>query len=112
MDKRKLELEEGSQKDYGGPEGGYGSLKSVSGILVRERVPAKAGRALTQQNKPQGYMCVSCAWAKPARPHPAEFCENGAKATAWEITAKRTGKSKPGAFKIKFTKIKTKAPVA
>jgi molybdopterin-dependent oxidoreductase alpha subunit len=90
MDKSKLELEEGSQKEYGGPEGGYGSLRSVSEILLRERVPAKASHALALQNKPQGFMCVSCAWAKPARPHPAEFCENGAKATAWEITAKRT----------------------
>jgi molybdopterin-dependent oxidoreductase alpha subunit len=33
-------------------------------------------------------MCVSCSWAKPAKPHPFEFCENGAKATAWEITKK------------------------
>ena len=90
MHKEKLELEEGSQAEYTGPEGGYGSLKSVSSILLRERVPAKAGRALAVQNKPQGYMCVSCAWAKPAKPHPAEFCENGAKATAWELTAKRT----------------------
>ncbi len=35
-------------------------------------------------------MCVSCAWAKPAKPHPFEYCENGAKATAWEITTGRT----------------------
>ncbi len=89
MDRPTLELEEGSQQDYDGPEGGYGSLGSVGGILLRERVPAKAGRALLTQNKPKGYMCVSCAWAKPAKPHPAEFCENGAKAAAWEITAKR-----------------------
>jgi molybdopterin-dependent oxidoreductase alpha subunit len=34
-------------------------------------------------------MCVSCAWAKPAQPHPLEFCENGAKATAWETTSRR-----------------------
>jgi molybdopterin-dependent oxidoreductase alpha subunit len=32
---------------------------------------------------------VSCAWAKPAHPHPFEFCENGAKATAWELTNRR-----------------------
>src|SRR6185312_12504895 len=44
---------------------------------------------LLHQNKPDGYACVSCAWAKPAKPHPFEFCENGAKATAWELTSKR-----------------------
>ena len=38
-------------------------------------------------------MCVSCAWAKPAKAHPLEFCENGAKATAWEITDRRADKS-------------------
>ena len=43
---------------------------------------------LLKQNKPNGFMCVSCSWAKPAKPHPFEFCENGAKATAWEITGK------------------------
>lgn len=90
MSRTTLELEEGSQVDYTGPEGGYGSLKSVSSILLRERVPVKAGNALTLQNKPKGFMCVSCAWAKPSKPHPAEFCENGAKATAWEVTSKRT----------------------
>jgi molybdopterin-dependent oxidoreductase alpha subunit len=42
-----------------------------------------------KQNKPEGFMCVSCAWAKPADPRIFEFCENGAKATTWEITHKR-----------------------
>ena len=86
---QKVRLQEGSRKEYTGPSGGYGSLKSVTEILVRERIPAKGARALVEQNKPRGFMCVSCAWAKPAKPHPAEFCENGAKATAWEITDKK-----------------------
>jgi molybdopterin-dependent oxidoreductase alpha subunit len=34
-------------------------------------------------------MCSSCAWAKPPVPHPAEFCESGAKATIWDLTSKR-----------------------
>src|SRR5262249_7844412 len=42
-------------------------------------------------NKPKGFACVSCSWAKPAKPHPFEFCEEGAKATAWEITSRRCG---------------------
>ncbi|OLP57927.1 formate dehydrogenase [Xaviernesmea oryzae] len=72
-----------------GPAGGWGSARSVSEIVLREHVPVSAARLLTHQNKAEGYMCVSCAWAKPAKPHPLEFCENGAKATAWEITGRR-----------------------
>jgi molybdopterin-dependent oxidoreductase alpha subunit len=74
-----------------GPAGGWGSAKSVTEILLREHIPASGASLLTHQNKPDGYMCVSCAWAKPAKTHPLEFCENGAKATAWEVTEKRVG---------------------
>ncbi|MBW6425404.1 FdhF/YdeP family oxidoreductase [Rhizobium sp. XQZ8] len=72
-----------------GPAGGWGSAKSVSEVLIREHVPLSGAALLAQQNKPEGYMCVSCAWAKPAKTHPLEFCENGAKATAWEVTSRR-----------------------
>jgi molybdopterin-dependent oxidoreductase alpha subunit len=75
---------------YEGPAGGWGSLRSVGRILVKEHIAAKGGAVLMQQNKPEGYMCVSCAWAKPAKPLAFEYCENGAKATAWDITDKRT----------------------
>jgi molybdopterin-dependent oxidoreductase alpha subunit len=61
----------------------------VTEILLREHVAVNGSALLSQQNKPDGYMCVSCAWAKPAKTHPLEFCENGAKATAWEVTSKR-----------------------
>lgn len=70
---------------YRGPVGGWGSLKSVTRILARQGAH-RAGPPLRLQNKPEGFACVSCAWAKPAAPHPFEFCENGAKATAWELT--------------------------
>jgi len=73
-------------KPYKGPAGGYGSLRSVTEIVTREGADP---RVLEHQNKPDGFMCVSCAWGKPAQPHPAEFCENGAKATAWELTKRR-----------------------
>lgn len=69
--------------------GGWGSLKAVADILTKEKVALKDSGLLIHQNKPDGYMCVGCAWAKPARPHLAEFCESGAKATAWDITKKR-----------------------
>lgn len=77
---------------YSGPVGGWGSLRSVSALLYRQKVPLKDDLALWKQNKPQGFMCVSCAWAKPRNYHPFEFCENGAKATAWEITSERAGR--------------------
>jgi molybdopterin-dependent oxidoreductase alpha subunit len=72
-----------------GPAGGWGSAKSLANILLRTGVPFGGSLLLTHQNKPDGFACVSCAWAKPARPRPFEYCENGAKATAWEITSAR-----------------------
>jgi len=80
-------------RPYKGPAGGYGSARSVAEILLREGIPVEGTELLFKQNKPDGYMCVSCAWGKPAEPHPVEVCENGVKATAWEVTRKRVGKS-------------------
>jgi molybdopterin-dependent oxidoreductase alpha subunit len=71
------------------PAGGWGSVKSLGSILRREHVIVEGAGVLIHQNKPDGFACVSCAWGKPAEPHPFEFCENGAKATAWELTARR-----------------------
>jgi molybdopterin-dependent oxidoreductase alpha subunit len=78
-----------SYKPYQHASGGWGSARSLGNILTGEGVLASGGLALTRQNKPDGFQCVSCAWVKPAQPLPFEFCENGAKATAWEITAHR-----------------------
>ncbi|MBV9563468.1 MAG: FdhF/YdeP family oxidoreductase [Bradyrhizobium sp.] len=73
---------------YDAPAGGWGSLNAVVHILTQEEVAILGSGILLKQNKPGGFMCVSCSWAKPAKPHPFEFCENGAKATAWEVTSK------------------------
>ena len=71
---------------YSGPAGGQGSLKSVAEILAREGTLIESGALMLKQNKTHGFVCVSCAWAKPKKPHTFEYCENGAKATAWELT--------------------------
>ncbi|WP_225773900.1 FdhF/YdeP family oxidoreductase [Pseudomonas sp. Marseille-Q5115] len=76
-------------KPYTHAAGGWGSAQSVAAILLREKALGKGPAALLKQNKPDGFACVSCAWAKPGKPHPLEFCENGAKATAWELTSLR-----------------------
>lgn len=69
--------------------GGWGSLKAVTTYLVQKGVTVAGTAALMKQNKADGFMCVSCAWAKPRQPHAAEFGENGAKAAAWKMTSKR-----------------------
>jgi molybdopterin-dependent oxidoreductase alpha subunit len=75
---------------YGGSEGGWGSMRGIAEIAWREKPTPGALDTLRRQNKVEGFMCVSCAWGKPAKPHAAEFCENGAKATLWELTSRRT----------------------
>lgn len=72
-----------------GPAGGWGSLKSIARIYGEAWPTPAAVEALARQNKPGGFMCVSCAWPKPVNYHPFEFCENGAKATLWDLTNAR-----------------------
>src|SRR3984885_2119221 len=73
------------------------SAVGVPGVAVSMRYalsemgPARSLRTLLRVNQAEGFDCPSCAWGDPAvkdRSH-AEFCENGAKAVAWEATRKR-----------------------
>jgi len=75
--------------EYPFTSGGWGSLKAVTQIVRQEKLSLANNAVLLKQNKPDGFMCVSCSWAKPADPHTFEFCESGAKATAWDLTARR-----------------------
>ena len=74
---------------YEGAEGGWGSVRGLIETVWRERPTPAAIETLQRQNKVKGFMCVSCAWGKPAHPHVFEYCENGAKATFWELTTRR-----------------------
>ena len=69
--------------------GGWGSLKGIASVMFRERANPAVLETLSRQNKAGGHMCTSCAWGKPAHPHVFEFCENGAKATLWDLTSDR-----------------------
>jgi len=75
--------------NYTSPAGGWGSMKGMAKVVPKESLGPDVLDTLRRQNKPEGFMCVSCAWGKPDKPHIAEFCENGAKATAWELTRER-----------------------
>ncbi|MBB5357068.1 molybdopterin-dependent oxidoreductase alpha subunit [Rhodanobacter sp. ANJX3] len=71
------------------PAGGWGSLKGIGSVFLRELPSPTIVQTLLRQNKTEGFMCSSCAWGKPAHPHKFEFCENGAKSTIWELTKNR-----------------------
>ena len=74
-------------KPYWGPVGGWGSARAVGEILLREGRPVEGPLTLGTKTSHPGFACVSCSYAKPGEPKFLEFCENGAKATAWEITS-------------------------
>ena len=51
----------------------------------------RGARALMAMNQPDGFDCPGCAWPEPPPAERAtiEFCENGAKALAWEADRAR-----------------------
>ncbi len=56
---------------------------------LEEMGPKRSLQTLLKMNHVDGFDCPSCAWPDPDRRKAAEFCENGAKAVAWEATRKR-----------------------
>ncbi|NLU81812.1 FdhF/YdeP family oxidoreductase [Rhodococcus sp. HNM0569] len=58
---------------------------------LRQMGLVRTGETLLELNKAEGFDCMSCAWPDPdpGHRHPAEFCENGAKAVAEEATTAR-----------------------
>jgi molybdopterin-dependent oxidoreductase alpha subunit len=76
-------------RPYHHPAGGWGALKAVSEHLLEQHIPIKGAATLGCMNQPQGFDCPGCAWPEPKHTSTFEFCENGAKAVAWEATSKR-----------------------
>jgi anaerobic selenocysteine-containing dehydrogenase len=76
-------------QDYHEPGGGWGALKALARALKEQQLLPKAIPTLLKQNQPDGFDCPGCAWPDPEHTSAFQFCENGAKAVAWESTAKR-----------------------
>jgi hypothetical protein len=74
---------------YHQPAGGWGALKATGESLVEQDAVLKGAETLLRMNQPEGFDCPGCAWPDPKHTSSFEFCENGAKAVAWESTAKR-----------------------
>ncbi|WP_328531458.1 FdhF/YdeP family oxidoreductase [Nocardioides sp. NBC_00368] len=60
---------------------------------LREMGPRRSLQTLLKVNQVGGFDCPSCAWPDPDHRKAAEFCENGAKAVAWEATRKRVDRA-------------------
>src|SRR5258708_5786142 len=69
--------------------GGWGALHATAKALREQSALLKGGKSLLSMNQPDGFDCPGCAWPDPKHTSSFEFCENGAKAVAWETTGKR-----------------------
>ena len=76
-------------EDFDGPAGGWSALGSVARALKDQMAVGRETAALRKVNQPAGFDCPGCAWPDPKHTSSFEFCENGAKAVAWEATGKR-----------------------
>ena len=69
---------------------GIGGVLASFRHALTEMGVRRSLKTLTSINQKNGFDCQSCAWPDPdGERHVAEFCENGAKATAWEATTRR-----------------------
>ncbi|MBB4615667.1 FdhF/YdeP family oxidoreductase [Novosphingobium taihuense] len=89
MPSRMTPTDEAAAIDVPEPAGGWGSLKGIASIELSQAAGPGVLETLAHLNKPDGTACTSCAWIKPPTPAALEFCENGAKATLWDLTSAR-----------------------
>ncbi len=85
-DESHLRVGKPKTKAAGGPAVAVSMKRSLENMGI-----VRTGETLLELNKVGGYDCMSCAWPdpEPGHRHPAEFCENGAKAVANEATLRR-----------------------
>ncbi len=74
---------------YTHPAGGWGAAAATAKVLLEQSVLTTGSRALLSMNQPGGFKCPSCAFPDPECRKTLEFCENGAKALAFEATKHR-----------------------
>ena len=72
--------------------GGLPSVRSTLARLIESKKVKDNVRNLLRVNQDKGFDCPGCAWGDSAE-GTFQFCENGAKAIAWESTHKRIGRA-------------------
>ncbi len=78
-----------SIRPYHAAAGGWGALLATGKALAEQSVMVSGAETLLRMNQPEGFDCPGCAWPDPKHTSAFEFCENGAKAMAWEATKMR-----------------------
>ncbi|HEX3840370.1 MAG TPA: FdhF/YdeP family oxidoreductase [Acidimicrobiales bacterium] len=76
----------------GKPETWAAGVPGVAHSLIQayeEMGVRRSAVTLRAINQKDGFDCMSCAWPDPPDRKTAEFCENGAKAVAWEADRRR-----------------------
>ena len=68
--------------------GGFSSLKSTLKHIIKSQQPQTNLKNLLIANTKDGFDCPGCAWGDKQEGF-LHFCENGAKAIAWESTSKK-----------------------
>ena len=86
---------------YDAPAGGWGVLHAVAKALREQSVVLKGSRSLLSMNQPDGFDCPGCAWPDPRHTSSFEFCENGAKAVAFELTKRRVTREYFAAYTVR-----------
>ncbi len=76
-------------KRYTNPAEGWCALEANGRALIAQKIAVSGAAALLRMNQPHGFDCPGCVWPDPKHTSSLESCENGAKAVAWEATAKR-----------------------
>ncbi|QBY04943.1 FdhF/YdeP family oxidoreductase [Thalassotalea sp. HSM 43] len=67
--------------------GGIKSLQSTLKSIIKSQQPSTNIKSLLKANQDKGFDCPGCAWGDEKQGL-IQFCENGAKAIAWESTSK------------------------
>ncbi|MGH8995549.1 MAG: hypothetical protein ACRDYB_05900, partial [Acidimicrobiales bacterium] len=81
-----------SELDIGEPKTWAAGIPGVAHSLAyayEEMGARRTVATLGALNQVDGFDCMSCAWPDPPDRKRAEFCENGARAVAWEADLRR-----------------------
>ncbi|MEM9078520.1 MAG: FdhF/YdeP family oxidoreductase [Bacteroidota bacterium] len=79
-------------KEPSGYAGGHQAVQKALQHTFKEMGAPRGVKGLLKMNQKNGFDCPSCAWPDPEKPKAGvEYCENGAKALADEVTLQNIG---------------------